>query len=115
MKTLFLELWKPKPAWRQLDEDARRSYVDSIGPTIAGLIEDGVELVGIGTIDPDTDQRGDYDYWAVWSLPSADLVGRFEAAVREDRFYDYFEQINARGEPQSPETVFGHMIQRDDR
>lgn len=43
MSKLLLELWKPKAAWRQLDEDERTSYIDSIGPTIAGLIEDGAE------------------------------------------------------------------------
>lgn len=110
MSTLFLELWKPKPAWLEMGQDERADYIDGIGPSIEGLLEAGVELVGIGTVDPGTDLRADYDYWAVWRLPSQELVDRFEQAVREDRFYDYFEQINARGEARDPQSVFGDMI-----
>lgn len=113
MKTLFLELWRPKPAWLEMSEDERGAYIDSIGPSIEGLLQAGVELVGIGTVDPGTDQRADYDYWAVWRLPSEELVGRFEQAVRQDGFYDYFEQINARGETRDPQSVFGDMIRHD--
>lgn len=107
---LFLELWKPKQAWLDLDEQERGSFIESIGPSIEGLLGQGVELVGIGTVDADTDQRAQYDYWAVWRLPDEELVDRFESAVREDGFYDYFEQINARGEPRPPEAVFAEMI-----
>lgn len=107
---LFLELWKPRQAWLDLSTDERQEYIESIGPGIGGLLEQGVELVGIGTIDSDTDQRADYEYWAVWKLPSEEMVSKFESEVREARFYDYFEQINARGEPRSTNEVFGEMI-----
>lgn len=107
---LFLELWKPKQAWLDLPIEERQEYIESLGPSIGGLLDEGVELLGIGTIDADTDQRPDYHYWAVWRIPSEELVARFENQVREDGFYEYFEQINARGEPRSPEEVFGEMI-----
>lgn len=107
--TLFLEMWKPKRSWLELSEEERAGYIESIGPSIEGLLEAGVELVGIGTNDEDTDQRANYGFWAVWRMPD-ELVDRFEAAVREDGFYDYFEQVNARGEERSPEEVFGRLI-----
>lgn len=107
---LMLELWKPKPAWIEMAEEDRAAYIESIQPSIGGLMEVGVELVGIGLVDPDTDQRADYRYWAVWRIPSPDLAKRFEAQVREDRFYHYFEQVNARGEARDPGEVFSEMI-----
>lgn len=107
--TLFLELWKPKQRWLDLTAEERAEYIEGIGPSIEGLLEEGVELVGIGTNDEDTDRRADYAYWAVWRMPE-DLVERFENTVREDGFYDYFEQVNARGEERSPEEVFGRLI-----
>lgn len=109
---LFLELWKPKQAWLELSSQQREDFIAGIGPSIEGLLQAGVELVGIGMVDPETDMRGDYDYWAVWDLPSEELVAQFEKAVRDDGFYDYFEQINARGEPRDPDAVFGDMIAR---
>lgn len=110
MTKLFLELWKPKDTWRELSLDDREAYVQSIGPSIERLLAQGVELVGIGTVDDDTDQRADYDYWAVWSIPDDEMVDRFEKAVRDDGFYDYFDQINARGAPEGPQSVFGAMM-----
>lgn len=107
---LYLELWKAKEAWRSLSPEDRGAYIEQIGPHIEELLGRGVELVGIGTNDPGTDQRADYDYWAVWKMPDEELVEAFEAAVREDRFYDYFEQINACGRIDGPEGVFGQMI-----
>lgn len=107
---LFLELWKPKKAWLSLTVEERRDYIESINPSIRKLMGEGIELVGIGTIDGDTDQRADYEYWAVWKIPSDELVRTFEDQVRDDGFYDYFEQINARGEPRPPEEVFGELI-----
>jgi hypothetical protein len=105
---LFLELWKPKQPWLEMDESERRSYVESIAPHIEELMEAGVELVGMGTNDEDTDQRADFRFWAVWRMPE-DLVERFETTVREDGFYRYFEQINARGEPRPPEELLRQM------
>lgn len=107
--TLFLEMWKPKRAWLELSEAKRAEYIEGIGPSIEGLREAGVELVGIGTNDADTDRRAEYGFWAVWRMPE-ELVERFEETVREDGFYDYFEQVNARGEEQPPEEVFGELI-----
>lgn len=107
---LFLEFWKPNERWREMAVDDRQAFIESLGPGMNGLLEAGVELVGIGTIDPGTDQRADYDYWAVWRIPTDELVERFESTVRGDGFYDHFEQINARGEPASPAEVFEAMV-----
>ncbi len=107
---LMLELWKPKQSWLDLSEEERSAYVESIQPSIGGLMEAGVDLVGIGKIDEDTDRVADYRYWAVWRIPSRALAERFENQVREDGFYDYFEQVNARGEIRDPKDVFSEMI-----
>lgn len=106
---LFLEMWKPKQQWLEMSREERAEYIEGIGPSIEGLLEAGVELVGIGLNDEDTDQRADYGFWAVWRMPE-ELVPEFEKTVREDGFYDYFEQINARGEARPPEEVFERLV-----
>lgn len=69
-----------------------------------------MELVGIGLIDEETDQKADYRYWAVWRLPSDEMAKKFETQVREDGFYENFEQVNARRRMSDPGEVFSTMI-----
>lgn len=107
----FVEMWRPKEKWLEMSPSDRAEYIESIGPSIQGLLEEGVELVGIGRNEEDVDQQADYEYWAVWKLPDEELLDAFQAAVREDGFYDYFEQINACGEPGGPKEVLGGMAE----
>lgn len=109
--TYFLELWKPRTRWLEMDRDERAAYVEEIAPHIEELLEAGVELLAMGPNRDDLDHRGPYPFWAVWRIPDEELLERFQRAVREDGFYDYFEQINAGGEPVPPEELFGEMVE----
>ena len=107
---LYVELWKAKPTWVALSAEERQRYIEGIGTKIEALLKDGVEIVGFSLIDGDTPHRADYLYLAVWKMPTRALTEQFEASVEEAGFHDYFEQVNARGELVSPDTVRGHMI-----
>jgi len=107
---VFVELWRSRPAWRALSTEERAAYIDSILPTIAGLQEMGVELRFNALADSDTSNDAGYTYIGVLTMPDRDTARAFEAAVSDSGFYDYFDQINARGEAIPPEAIFGAMI-----
>lgn len=108
---LYLELWKPRDAWRALSAEERQQFVEGIGPAIAGLLESGIELIGFARSDVDTTHRADYAYLAAWRMPSKDHALALENAVTDSGFHDFFEQINARGEIAAPEAILADMAQ----
>ena len=107
---LYIELWKARPAWMELSQEARGEYMSQLGPAIEDLAKAGVEIVGWGLNDAETPYRGDYSYLAVWKMPDKGLVRQFEETVEQAGWHKYFEQINVRGELLSPEAVIGSMI-----
>jgi hypothetical protein len=108
---VFVELWSAKPAWVAMSDEEQAAYIDRIGESIAGLQDQGVELVHTAIADPETDLDAGYDYIAVLRMPDEETARAFEAQVRADGFYDYFEQINASGEIVPPPLVFSAMIE----
>ena len=73
-----------------------------------GAVAAGAELVGVGTADRDTSHDAGYDFYAVWKLPSREVVELFEKGIEDDDWYAYFEQVNASGEL----VEFDVLIQR---
>ena len=108
---LYLELWKPRQRWLDLDAEGRKAFVDGIGPAIGTLADAGVELIGFAFNDDEIDQRADYTYIAAWQMPDQDRALQLEKTVTDYGFHDYFEQINARGAITAPESVLAHMAQ----
>jgi hypothetical protein len=109
---LYVELWKSKPAWRALDRAAREQFVAGLGPAIAELTGAGVELLGFACNDGDTPHRADYEWMALWRIPTAELARVFEEAVERSGFHDLFEQVNARGPLVAPEVALTDMVRR---
>ena len=106
---LYVELWKARPAWLALEPAQRASYVEQLGPTIASLVDAGVELVGFAVTDADVPHDANYPYAAVWRMPTLDLVHQFEAAIEAAGWHRYFEQVNARGAIQPAGDVLEHV------
>jgi hypothetical protein len=106
---LYVELWKPRAAWRALGAAERRQFVDGIGPSVGQLTEAGVELLGFAINDDDTEYRADYPWIAVWRMPTKALAVTLEKAVIDYGFHTYFEQVNARGTIVPPEAVLAAM------
>lgn len=107
---LFIELWKPKQAWLDLPQDKRAEYMQQLGPAIQQLTEAGMEIVSWSLNETDTPQGTDHTYIAAYKFPSKEIALQMEAAVEGAGWYNYFEQINAKGELNSPDAVIGHMI-----
>ncbi|HWB27784.1 MAG TPA: DUF6616 family protein [Chitinophagaceae bacterium] len=107
---LFIETWKPTPAWMQLNKTDRTNYVTAVGGAIKQLIDSGVEIIAWGINDSDTDRHNGFDYYAVWKFPSKEMIKQFEAMVTDARWYTYFEQVNCSGLSTSPGDVLQHSI-----
>ncbi len=107
---LFVEKWKARPEWLALSQQEREEYVSKVGHAIKDLLKAGIEIMGFALNDPDTPHRADYRYFSVWKLPDKELVQKFEQAIEQSGWYQYFEQTNARGEFVQPDAALGDMI-----
>jgi hypothetical protein len=95
---IYVEQWRPGPAWRELDVERRTTFVKAVGPDLQEVLDRGAELVALGPADPATAYSGKPQYFAVWRFPDLDLVQLFERRIEGAGWYEYFDQINLGGE-----------------
>ncbi len=107
---LYIELWKPQPAWHALSTEERSQYMATIGPSLQQLVDDGLELVGFGLNEEETPNRADYRYVAVWRVKNRKTALLLENVVREAGWHDYFEQVNVRGRELSLIAALNDMV-----
>lgn len=107
---LYVELWKPRPAWFALTAVEREAYVAQLGPAIGGLLESGIELLGFAMNDGDVPYSAEYPYLAVWRMPTVAHARQLENLVDAAGWHHYFEQVNARGEIVPPPVVLSMMV-----
>lgn len=106
---LYIELWNPTKAWRELSAQEKQAYLQQVGPGIQTMTESGVHLIGFALNDEDTPHRTAYRYLAAWTMPGAEQVALLENILEEAGWHDYFEQVNARGEIMAPEAALADM------
>ena len=75
------------------------------------MLERGGELVGVGSADPGTSHDAGYDFYAVWKLPTREIVQMFEKGIEDDGWYAYFEQVNASGELMEFDALAQRLVQ----
>jgi hypothetical protein len=107
---LFVECWKARPEWLALNTEARGNYMAELGKGIEALLKSGVEIVSWSMNDLDTSNRASFDYFAVWKFPTKELATGFENIVQQSGWYNYFEQVNLKGELSSPDRCIGQII-----
>ena len=107
---MYIELWKAKQAWTDLSQEERGNYMTQLGPAIQQLVESGVEIINWGAIDKTTYNKVDYDFFAVWKFPSQESAESFEKLVEGAGWYNYFDQVNAMGNPTTAQEVIGQLI-----
>jgi hypothetical protein len=108
---MYLELWKAKDAWKALSKEERANYMSLLGPAIQHLLENGVQIINWGQNDPSTLYRMDYDFFAVWTFPSDEAAQSFEKMVEGAGWYNYFDQVNAKGNATTAQEIIGKMIE----
>jgi hypothetical protein len=108
---MYLELWKAKSAWKDLSKEERGNYMGQLGPAIQQLLESGVQIINWGVNDADTFNKVDYDFFAAWTFPNDEAAKNFEKMVEGAGWYNYFDQVNAKGDASTAQEVIGKMIE----
>lgn len=107
---LYVELWNAKQAWLDLNTAERQAFFTKVGGEIKKLTEAGIEVLGFAVNDEETPYRSEHRYIAVWKMPSKEHVEMLENSVSQAGWYDYFEQVNARGELIPPPVALEDMV-----
>lgn len=108
---VLTEIWKARPAWSALSAEERAKYFDGeINRFLGEMIGAGAELLACAYNDNDGSERINYDFMAVWRLPSKEFSNNLEAGAKALGFLDYFEQANFSGEIISPPVLNQLMI-----
>jgi len=107
---LFIECWKARPEWLELSIEARSTYMEQLGQGIGELIKAGVEIISWSMNEANTSNRSPFDYFAVWKFPSLEIAAGFEQIVQQSGWYNYFDQVNLKGEISDPQTMIGKII-----
>ncbi len=107
----YIELWKAKQTWMNLSKEERNNYTAGLGPAIQQLLNDGVQIVSWGYNDTSTYNRTNYDFFAVWTFPDIESTQKFEELVESVGWYNYFDQVNAKGTTSNPQEVIEKMLE----
>ena len=108
---LFVKLWTPKPSWEDLPQEKRISFIKKAQEMMQSVSERGLETVGWIEIDSDsTIHNSGYQYCSVYKTPSKESANEFNVSMQKFGWYDYFDQINATGQLQSPGAVLAKVV-----
>jgi hypothetical protein len=108
---IYAELWRFRPAWLELSDEERKSWMDELLVGIANQLGSGVEVVGFVTNDEDTPHSSGFDFLAVWKMQDKETAQRFENFVEESGLHDYYEQVNTRGRVLGMEEVVSALLE----
>ncbi|HTE01876.1 MAG TPA: DUF6616 family protein [Mucilaginibacter sp.] len=106
----YIEAWTPRQTWLDMSPEQRGAYMAQLGPAIQQLSEQGTEIISWGVNDDDTHNRLGFDFFAIWKFPNEELAKTFEGLVVDAGWYNYFEQVNIKGSPASPDDIIGKLI-----
>lgn len=108
MTHYLAELYTPKPAWLNLDENERQQFFAAIGSAIPALSALGVEALALGKVDQTNLHSAPQTFFAVWRCPDEAALTALVSGIAQSGWHDYFETANAGGEA----TDFaGHLTQ----
>jgi len=97
MSQIFVELYKYRPAWLALTQTEREQFAAGVRDAVEGLVSNGVEVIGWGYNDLETDHRAPYDFFCVYKVPSFEFQRGFDQAVVQSGWHDLFEQVGVSG------------------
>ncbi|TDC13427.1 hypothetical protein E1265_28035 [Streptomyces sp. 8K308] len=102
---IVVEIWTPKPAFLDTPPDIREQIVGSVQEGVSQMAAVGITTLGWGRIAPTEDHPSGHDWFAVWQIPTAELVDTFFAGITESGWYEWFDQINVSGQLETVEDV----------
>lgn len=107
---IYAEMWRFRPAWIELTDEERESWMNQLLEGIGKELDAGVEVVGFVKNDEDTPHSSGFDFLAVWKMPDKETARRFESFVEESGLHDYYEQVNTRGSVLGMEEVVAALM-----
>ena len=109
---LFLELWSAKESWLSLSETEKSEFFKKISDGVKDILEPDCKAIGWAINDPDTAERLDYEYLALWQMPDKETVEIFEKRIQELGWFEHFKQQHMRGKDISLDECFTDMMAR---
>lgn len=110
MSQIFIELYKYKPEWIALDAAEREDFSEAVKGAIVDLVGNGVDVIGWGFNDLESDHRAPYDFFCVYKVPDFAFQRAFDAAVTGSGWYDFFEQVTVSGALVEPAEILAVNI-----
>eukprot|EP00439_Symbiodinium_sp_Y106_P087596 s1_g132.t1 len=89
---VYIELYNYNQPWLDLSEDDRREFVAVVESAVAEMETAGINVIGFGFNDLNTDRRAHYDFFCVYTMPDAAFARTFESQVEASGWYRYFDQ-----------------------
>ena len=106
----YMETWKAKPAWQQLDLADRQEFVGKVQALLGTLFSEDLQLRGCVGTDDDTQLHGGYQYAAVWQASDRSFIRKIEEGTDKIGWHTFFEQVNHGSELMSAQAVIQHMV-----
>jgi len=105
----FIELCRTKPAWAELSTQDREAFLAPVKGAMEQLQAGGTNIVSWGFNDPQTPQRSEYDFFAVFEFPSQAAALDYERLFSMAGWYQYFEQVNVAGASEPFQTTLERL------
>lgn len=102
---VVIETWTPRAEFLAATPETRERVFDSVREGMAQFTALGIDTLGWGRIDAGADRSGGYDWFAVWTMPSAELAAAFLQGVEAAGWYEWFDQTNVTGELASVDSA----------
>jgi hypothetical protein len=106
---VVVEAWTPKAEFLDLPVTAREEIFEAVQEGISMLALAEIDCLGWGRLD-DVVHGTSHQWLAVWTMPTAEHSETFLAAVSGSDWYEWFDQINLRGNLVAPEQAMNEHV-----
>ena len=102
---VVVETWRAKREFLAAPIEFREELFARIKAAMAEMAQAGIVTLGWGSVDRSADHSTDYDWFAVWQAPNAELAAAFLQGVERSGWYTWFEQVNVLGEVRTVDAI----------
>ena len=81
----------PNPKTSLLSETEKSEFFKKISDGVKDILEPDCKAIGWAINDPETAERLDYEYLALWQMPDKETVEIFEKRIQELGWFEHFK------------------------
>jgi hypothetical protein len=107
---VVVETWTAKQEFLAAPLKTKQELFAEIKAAMAEMAQVGIITLGWGSVDRSAGHSADYDWFAVWQAPNAELANAFLQGVERSGWYNWFEQVNVLGELRTVDAVAAEHI-----